>query len=352
MSSLGEGGAERSSALLSEILDGLGYDVYIVSIQNNITYSYKGKLFNLGALFSTKRGFLKKIKKGRLFISYLKEHNFDYIIDNRSRNLWLREFIISNFIYSKYKTVYVVRSYNLDYSFSKIKFLAKLNYKRASAIVGVSNEIKSKIEKEFVFKNVVAIQNPVEINGGIFEKQDNLLEYILCYGRLEEKVKNYSLLLSAFKLSRLPNRNIKLVILGTGPDLSLLMNKVEELKLTRNVIFKPFTENPFEIVKNAIFVCLSSRFEGFPRVLIESLSLGTPVISVDCKSGPSEIIKNKENGLLVENFNAKALADAMDSFIFNSELYDFCKSNAVKSVKKYSTSEIAKKWQTLLNSIK
>ena len=69
------------------------------------------------------------------------------------------------------------------------------------------------------------------------------------------------------------------------------------------------------ILNNAKFLALTSRYEGFPRVLLESLSTGTPVISVNCKSGPNEIIAHEVNGLLVENFNIKKLSEAFNRFV-------------------------------------
>jgi glycosyltransferase involved in cell wall biosynthesis len=67
------------------------------------------------------------------------------------------------------------------------------------------------------------------------------------------------------------------------------------------VEFLPHTHNPFQIVANAYFVVLTSRYEGFPMVLVEALSLGTPVVSVNCETGPIEIISNEEN-MSVDDF--------------------------------------------------
>ena len=149
----------------------------------------------------------------------------------------------------------------------------------------------------------------------------------------------------------MPENNFKLLILGSGKDEVLLKDKVKTLHLTQKVVFKPFVTNPSAYIKNAHFVCLTSRVEGFPRTLVESLSLGVPVVSVDCKSGPKEIIVHKKNGLIVENFNAKAFAEAMNSFIFDVNLYDFCKLNAPVSITHLKFDVIATKWKQLLEQL-
>ncbi len=86
-------------------------------------------------------------------------------------------------------------------------------------------------------------------------------------------------------------------------------------------------------------------------VIPEALSLDTPVISVDCKSGPNEIIIHKENGLLVENYNEKALSEAMNSFIFDKALYNTCKTNAKASIEKFSIEKVSKDWNDFLHEI-
>ena len=93
-----------------------------------------------------------------------------------------------------------------------------------------------------------------------------------------------------------------------------------------------------------------SRYEGFPRVLIESLSTGTPVISVNCESGPNEIVNHENNGLLVENFNIQNLSEAYNRFILEEDLYLHCKQNAEKSIEHLKIENIAAQWTNYLKN--
>ena len=169
----------------------------------------------------------------------------------------------------------------------------------------MSNEIKNLIEKKYKIDNVFTIYNAVDNSENILLSAVKLkldFDYILYYGRLEDDVKNISLLLDAYKRSKLKSNMVKLLILGEGKDKMKLMQKVISMNLNEDVNFVPFTRNPFAYIKNSKFVVLSSRYEGFPMIIPESLSVGVPVISVDCKSGPNEIIQSGYNGILVENF--------------------------------------------------
>ena len=123
---------------------------------------------------------------------------------------------------------------------------------------------------------------------------------------------------------------------------------VDKLNLSEMILFQSFTPNPFPVVKQAKFTVLTSRYEGFPMTILESLACGTPVISVDCKSGPNEIIKNEYNGLLVENNNIKALSDAINLFVLDTKLYNICKNNSKESISKFNVETISKEWFNIL----
>ncbi|SMO57833.1 Glycosyltransferase involved in cell wall bisynthesis [Saccharicrinis carchari] len=346
--SLANGGAEKSTAVLSKILVQKGYIVHIVSLTDDIKYTYSGKLLNFGlikgnTLRSKARAFIKLRK-------YLKENNFDYIIDNRAHQLSFRELFYMYYLYRGIDFFYVIRSNDLSIYFPPIKMVSRLMINKAARIISVSKGIEMQIRTKFKTNNVQTIYNPIEetVPEQIPATENN--GYILFLGRLEDDVKNISLLLSAYNASCIRNE-VRVKIFGEGKDKAMLQYKIEENGIADFVKIYPFTNDIATQIVNARFLVLCSHFEGFPRALIESLALGVPVVSVNCR-GTEEIVENEVNGLLVENYNHVALARAMERMYYDEELYARCQKNSKQSVSHLHGDKIVHQWTALLQSIK
>ena len=344
--SLDNGGAEKSAATQSIILDSLGFEVFIVTVESGVAYNFKGKLFDLGELKGEKDSFVGRINRLYAFKKFLKRKKINLIIDNRPRNQWYRELILTKFIY-KCDTIYVIHSFEKSLAFTKYNWLNIFLYKNKK-MIAVSKKGTEKYTQLFNLKKVSTVYNAFQFEDIIKQSEEaadfvNLKNYVIYYGRIHDKSKNLKLLLD--------NKNIKLLILGNGPDLVEIKNYSKALNIDKYVVFKAFLKNPFPYVKNARFSVLTSRSEGFAMVLPESMCLGTPVISVNCEAGPKEIIKDSFNGLLVENYNADALAKAFNNFIDDVSLYSRCKANTKASVERFSIENISKDWVELLKKL-
>jgi glycosyltransferase involved in cell wall biosynthesis len=348
---LAGGGAERCSALLSVFFERNNIDVYHIIVVDKVEYEFSGKLINLGKLKNKRNDFFNKIKRFYILRKFFNENKFDFIIDTRVKNHNFQEVFISKCIYSS-PLIQIVHSYMVNLYFPNIKFLAKYIYKHCYKIVTVSEKIKNKVEFDYKYHNVKTIYNPVDfdyinkklIDGKMFSSD----QYILAVGNMQNMVKQFDKLIYCYSKSDLVNKNIKLIILGEGAFRCELEKYVREIKLEHLIIFKGKIDNPFPYYKNAYFTVLSSKNEGFPNVLLESLACSTPVIAFDCLSGPKEIILNKENGLLVENQNLEKLTEAMNLFVEDKELYSYCKKNAFDSIQQFSLENIGKQWLDLM----
>ena len=106
------------------------------------------------------------------------------------------------------------------------------------------------------------------------------------------------------------------------------------------------------VATSAIFFTfvLSSRFEGFPNVLLEAMAMGCPVIATDCPSGPREIVRDGEDGLLVATEDARALAEALKRILNDVKLRRRLGESAVGVRERFSTDRIAGLWELAINA--
>lgn len=347
--SLGLGGAERFASLLSFMLDNLGYEVHNIIIVDKVDYAYKGSLVNLGLLFSEQNKLVKKHKKSQFIKKYLRENHINTIIDNRSRPNFIRE-VFTKQLYKNKKVFFMVHSSNLGMYLPNLKALAHYIYERETTLISVSKAISQKIKAKLDLKNVVTIYNPVNIATSIGIKPKNLPnQYFLFFGRFEEEIKNFSLLIEAYKQSQVAQHDFYLILIGDGKSKAFIENKIKEVKLENYIHLLPFQTEVVAYIQYAHATVLTSKFEGFPMSLIESLAAGTPIISVDCETGPNEIVINEYNGLLVENHNPLALANALNRFVTDENLHENCKKNAQKSIEHLSLERISLEWKKILS---
>ncbi|GAA3610848.1 glycosyltransferase [Flavivirga amylovorans] len=342
------GGAEKVAASFSFLLKRNNYKVSIISLRDDITYKYTGELYNLG----TKEPYIKKLKQLKkivLFRKYYKEINADFYVDFRMRNRFLMESLLHLFVFKVEKMILSIQNYNIEYHIPK-GFLFKKVYNKAKAIIPVSNDIVEELNSYYPFDNVSFIPN--------FVNKDLLVAFklpqcsipnnaVLAIGRLNLKVKQFDKLILSYKKTNACKKGIPLIILGDGPDKGKLEELIKVNNLLANVKLLGFVSNPYDYIKHCKFLVLCSKFEGMPLVILETLTLGKPVISFNCKSGPAELINHRKNGLLVKDQDFYELGKSIDLLQEDTELYNKCELNASNSVLKFSEKNIMNKWEQL-----
>jgi glycosyltransferase involved in cell wall biosynthesis len=132
---------------------------------------------------------------------------------------------------------------------------------------------------------------------------------IVAVGRLSPQ-KAFDVLIRAHAQAR-PRAMHRLLIVGEGEERSKLEGLAAELGVADTVAMPGFDLNPYRAMRSADALCLSSRYEGMPSVLVEALVLGCPVIATDCVAGVGAVLDDGAHGALVPPDDAGALAEAI-----------------------------------------
>lgn len=195
-------------------------------------------------------------------------------------------------------------------------------YLWADGIVAVSEGVADDLVRVTGIprERIQVIYNPV-VTHELREKAQDPLEHpwfnpgeppvVLGVGRLTDQ-KDFPTLIKAFAQVRY-SRPARLMILGEGKSRPALETLVRRLGLDQDVTLPGFVENPYPYMAHAAVFVLSSRWEGLPTVLIESLYCGACVIATDCPGGAREILKDGQYGQLVPVGDAGAMAEAIEA---------------------------------------
>jgi glycosyltransferase involved in cell wall biosynthesis len=195
------------------------------------------------------------------------------------------------------------------------------SYRFADALVGVSRGVADRLRRMPAVKvdRTHVIYNPAwhasmearalepVSHPWLVERTDPV---VLAVGRLEAQ-KDFATLLRAFALLR-QRRPVRLIIMGEGSQRPQLEQLAQALGIDHDVSMAGFTENPFAFMARANVFVLSSIHEGFGNVVVEAMACGTPVVSTDCPSGPSEILDGGRYGPLVPGGEPVALSAAIE----------------------------------------
>lgn len=382
---LSSGGAERVlSTISTNISDNI--DQYILTWNaKEVDYEFNAKIIEINTknsryMFANIFVLLKRIISVR---KYKKKYDIKTCISH------LEGANIVNLL-SKVneKTIITVHNFQSDERKGVngiiFKVLIKLLYNKADKIIAVSKLIKDDLINNFnIDKNKIdVIYNPFDIEKitrlSEEEIDKNVREilgnnYIISVGRLT-KQKGQWHLIKAFSELKKSVSDIKLVILGKGEMEIELKELAIKLGLDKDVIFLGFQNNPFKYIKHAKIFALTSLYEGFPMCIVEAMACGTPIISVDCKSGPREIldikgdyysvcnseIEYKKYGILCPAFSDKDIDfsknisieermffKALNELINNNEMHKKYSKYGKKRAEELDVKEIIGRWNDI-----
>lgn len=304
--SLDEGGMPRVLETLSNGLDA-EYEQYVIVLIKNKSKNFdiKGEIIPIldggkgvvGKII-TFIGRIRKIK------SIKKTYNFDAVISFG---------VVSNFLncITKHKENVILTEHNVKSiehrmwgGYGKIcDAMLKLSYGHAKKIITVSSYVKQDLIKEYnINPNIIdVVYNGIDkefigekAKANIDTKfMDNKINLVSVSRLSKQKGLCHIVRILPLLVKKYPN--VQYVIVGEGEEREKLEKIIRKLNLNLHVCWVGETKNPFPYVKKADIFLFPSIYEGFGLSLLEAMALKIPVISTDCKSGPREIIAERDD---------------------------------------------------------
>ncbi|MBT2718162.1 glycosyltransferase [Bacillus sp. ISL-57] len=301
-----EGGMPKvASNIMSGLNDDFSQYLILLDSQSEIRFEHNSEILKVcpkgGSKFQKAKVFLKRIK---IVKEIKKKYKYDVVV-----SFGVAANIVN--ILSNYNEKTVITEHNIKSIenktwglFGKVyDILIKVFYSKSDRLVAISNVMKKDfVENYKIKKNIDVIYNPHKINEIIDRSNEPLNSgeqifknkiTLINVGRLTYAKGHWHLIRVLAELKKeIPN--IQLLFLGQGEMEADLKKLSEKLNIQDSVNFLGFQSNPYKFIKQSDAFVMSSLFEGFPNVLIESLACETPIISTDCKSGPREIIDKEK----------------------------------------------------------
>ncbi|VEF49051.1 glycosyltransferase [Bacillus freudenreichii] len=216
---------------------------------------------------------------------------------------------------------------------------------KLDAVVTLTESQAEDIGSRFGRRSTIhTVGHPANVPAENHEKNDSYIAVMLARYR---GIKQISHAIKAFKKVVQTVPEAMLEIWGFGEEEDKYKRLVKRLRLEDHVFIKGFTNDIEGIYRKAAFSLITSKSEAFGMSIIESMSVGTPVICYACKYGPTDIITHGQNGLLVEPGDVKGLANAMIELYSNEEKRRTLSHEAMKITKIFGEEKLADRWRAI-----
>lgn len=344
------GGTERASLALANYLVKDGYQVIIISLSGNTLPKFHvDNSIKIVSLFNEKRRFsLAYISVVFRLRRILIDESIDILIDV---DTMLALFSTTALLGTKIKHIsWEHFNYKNDLSIKLRKLARKIAARYADVVVTLTERDRNYwlVENKYPEK-IISIPNPLP-----FEPKDKLInknsKTVLALGRLTN-IKGFDLLIDIWAKVEENNNNWDLIIAGDGEDRQFLLDKIKTLNL-KNVKLLRSTPHVSDLYDQSDIYVMTSRFEGFPMVLLEAKASGLPIIAYDCDTGPSELIINNEDGFLIPFSDSNAFARQLILLMNDNDLRESMSLRSLKNAERYKIEvAIGDKWKSLIERI-
>ncbi|MHA6612413.1 glycosyltransferase family 4 protein [Photobacterium damselae] len=329
------GGTERVATFLANNLASI-MDVTLVSIIHKATPHYKIES-------NVEIDYINSCRKTAL-IRYFKNKKFDKVIVISMGGL---SFFMSILFYIFRCRTELILSEHVSFNKGNyfIRTLKLISYMLADKVVVLTNNDFNILQKSHIKNRIYKIGNAS--NFKIANKPNYNSKCVIAVGRLTFQ-KGFERLIRIWSLLENKNEWI-LKIIGDGEDKKFLIDLIDELNMTDNILLLPATNHIENEFNNARIIAMTSRYEGLPLVLIEAKSFGLASIAYDCETGPREIIKNNNDGYVIPYESEELFVNNLMELITNERLLKSFQYEALINSKEYSPENIIKLWIECIN---
>ena len=280
-----------------------------------------------------------------IVISTTEDIKYNYCIFNLPYR-----FIVESHVHMKEIIKSSTKKQFIIHSISKIFFKWKLSKINKCKLLVALTDADKRDWSKVINSDIIIIPNILTFYPDKITDYSKRSKRILCVGRLT-KQKGFDLMIKVWAKIADKHKDWKVDIYGDGDLRDTLNELINNYGLNDSITLHPSTSNIYNEHMDSSIFAFSSRFEGCGLVLIEAMSCGVPCISFDCPHGPSEIITNGKNGLLVQNGNIDEFANSLDSMINNYEQRKFMSINARIDSQKYKRENIMPQWIELFETL-
>lgn len=234
----------------------------------------------------------------------------------------------------------------------KMKMLRRLLLPRAAAVVFQTYRAKEDWCRRMHLRGsrTHVIPNPTFFPGATGTAPRLGKPAMVAMGRLVHQ-KGFDMLLKAFANVSPLFPAWRLYIFGEGEERADLERLRDRLGLGMRVLMPGVIDDVGGVFKQASLFVLSSRYEGFPNVLLEAKGGGLPVVAFDCEYGPREIVEHGRTGLLVPAQSIDSMSKALTRLIKNPQERAAMASAAARTRTIYKPERILPKWDNLLSDL-
>jgi len=356
ISSLSAGGAERVMSVMANYWAKKGWTVTLITLADieddfyelhpavqrialNVLAESPNPIIalrnNFRRIFALRRAI--SVSNPNVVISFIERTNILVLVATRGLGIPI---VISERTSPKYHTI--------GRLWEKLR---RLSYPWANMIVAQTKAVANWLTPIAKAAPITVIYNPIsQIDTHYFLEYKYDSKTIVAMGRLSYQ-KGFDLLITAFSNLSKYHPDWKLVIYGEGEQRKVLEKQVIKLNLESKVLLPGRVKNSYKYLQHADLFVLSSRYEGFPNVLLEAMNCGLPVISFDCPSGPREIIRDGVDGVLVPAENVDALSHAMQELMEDQIKRTRIATKALEVQERFDIGNIMKQWEMLVNEV-